>query len=314
MNAPWALVSIAALWLALAIDRWMGEPPSAWHPVVWMGRYLGWIGERIAPRDGEGRTHPLSRFAAGAVAWCAGALLVAAVACAVVLIAGSLPAWAAALLSGFVLKPLFAWRMLRDEVLAVEAALGRSPGEGRTQLARLVSRDVRALSAVEVRESAIESLAENLNDSLVAPLFWFALLGLPGAAIYRFANTADAMWGYRGARWEWAGKWAARVDDVLSWLPARITAALLLPGSSVGWAWCRREARKTPSPNGGWPMGAMALLLGVRLAKPGVYVLNGKASVATASDTARAAAAASRVVWLSALGATVAMAGRAVWS
>jgi adenosylcobinamide-phosphate synthase len=84
---------------------------------------------------------------------------------------------------------------------------------------------------VQVRESAIESLAENLNDSVVAPLFWFALLGLPGAALYRFANTADAMWGYPGMRggryWQWAGKWAARADDVLSWLPARITALLL---------------------------------------------------------------------------------------
>lgn len=308
------MVSIAALWLALAIDRRLGEPPSAGHPVVWMGRYLGWIGERIAPRNGEGRMHPLSSFAAGAFAWCAGGVLVAAAACGVTLIAGMLPAWAAALATGFALKPLLAWRMLRDEVLAVETALGRSLDEGRARLARLVSRDVRALGAVEVRESAIESLAENLNDSLVAPLFWFALLGLPGAAIYRFANTADAMWGYRGARWEWAGKWAARADDVLSWMPARITAALLLPGTSVGWASCRRQARETPSPNGGWPMGAMALLLGVRLAKPGVYVLNREGREAGASDTARAAAAASRVVWLSALGATVAMAGRVAWS
>ncbi len=88
-----------------------------------------------------------------------------------------------------------------------------------------------------MRESAIESLAENLNDSVVAPIFWFVLFGLPGAALYRFANTADAMWGYRGLRhgvnWEWAGKWAARADDVLSWLPARLTALLLVLCS--GW-------------------------------------------------------------------------------
>ncbi|MFS2055857.1 CobD/CbiB family cobalamin biosynthesis protein, partial [Variovorax sp. CT11-76] len=126
----------------------------------------------------------------------------------------ALPAWAFALLLGLVLKPLFAWRMLRDEVLAVEAALGESLEAGRARLARLVSRDVSQLGEREVRESAIESLAENLNDSLVAPLFWFLLFGLPGAALYRFANTADAMWGYRGERggrdWTWAGKWAAR--------------------------------------------------------------------------------------------------------
>jgi len=312
------LVAIAAIWLALAIDRWLGEPPSRGHPVVWMGRYLGWIGDRIAPRAGEGNARNLLSFCAGAFAWCVGALLVVAFACGVTWIADMLPAWVAALVLGCALKPLLAWRMLRDEVLAVEAALGRSLDEGRGQLARLVSRDVRTLDAVEVRESAIESLAENLNDSLVAPLFWFALLGLPGAAIYRFANTADAMWGYRGARrgrdWEWAGKWAARVDDVLSWIPARITAILLAVGSSLNFASCRREARRTPSPNGGWPMGTMALRLGIRLAKPGVYVLNAQGREATAADTARAAVIASRVVLLSAVGATMGLIAWGGWA
>jgi adenosylcobinamide-phosphate synthase len=202
----------------------------------------------------------------------------------------ALVAGVAVLLLAALLKPLLAWRMLRDEVLAVEAALQRSLPEGRAQLARLVSRDVQHLSAAQVREAAIESLAENLSDSVVAPLCWFALLGLPGAALYRFANTADAMWGYPGMRgghyWQWAGKWAARVDDVLNWVPARITALLLwlvagrFPrpwGARAGWAaWAAfvQQARSTPSPNGGWPMATMALLLGVCLAKPGVYALN----------------------------------------
>jgi adenosylcobinamide-phosphate synthase len=157
-----------------------------------------------------------------------------------------------------------------------------------------VSRDVATLGAAEVRESAIESLAENLNDSVVAPLFWFVLLGLPGAAVYRFANTADAMWGYLGARngrdWTWAGKWAARADDALSWLPARLTA-LLLHGHFAGRAalsTLRREARRTPSPNSGWPMAAMALGLGVRLGKPGVYALNATAPSPCADDVPRA--------------------------
>ena len=102
--------------------------------------------------------------------------------------------------------------MLRDEVAAVEAALAESLDAGRARLARLVSRDVAALERREVRESAIESLAENLNDSVVAPLFWFVLLGLPGAALYRFANTADAMWGYRGVRGgrDWNGPASGR--------------------------------------------------------------------------------------------------------
>ena len=165
-----------------------------------------------------------------------------------------LPALLGLLLLGLLLKSLLAWRMLRGEVLAVEAALAESLPAGRARLAWLVSRDVQALSEAEVRESAIESLAENLNDSVVAPIFWFVLLGLPGAALYRFANTADAMWGYhgiyQGRDWAWAGKWAARADDVLSWLPARLTALLLaLVNGGLSLRALRREAGRTPSPN-----------------------------------------------------------------
>jgi adenosylcobinamide-phosphate synthase len=136
---------------------------------------------------------------------------------------------------------------------------------------------------------------------VVAPLFWFALLGLPGAALYRFANTADAMWGYPGMRggryWQWAGKWAARADDVLSWLPARITALLLaLSVRGLPLRTLARHARKTPSPNSGWPMAAMSMALGVRLAKPGVYVLNSKGRKAGPLDTRRAEKLVSSVV------------------
>jgi adenosylcobinamide-phosphate synthase len=304
---------VAALWLALAIDRWLGEPPAWCHPVVWMGRYLGWIGSRIAPRMAGAKPRDLPRFAAGALAWCVGAVFVCVVALALQGLATQwLPAWALVLLLGLALKPLFAWRMLRDEVLAVEAALAVSLDAGRAQLARLVSRDVCALSEREVRESAIESLAENLNDSFVAPLFWFVLFGLPGAAVYRFANTADAMWGYRGERgerdWTWAGKWAARADDVLSWLPARLTV-LLLAIATLQWPrGLACEARRTPSPNSGWPMAAMALLLGVRLAKPGVYALNAKGREAVASDTQRTALLGGRAMLAMAVCASLAIA------
>jgi adenosylcobinamide-phosphate synthase len=285
--------------LALAVDWWLGEPPAAAHPVVWMGRALQWWGERLAPRAPVGRD--LKIFWRAALVWCALAAIVVIAAWAVQHLVLMLHGFVAAALLALLLKPLLAWRMLRDEVLAVEVALGQSLPAGRAQLARLVSRDVSALTAVQVRESAIESLAENLNDSVVAPLFWFALLGLPGAALYRFANTADAMWGYPGMRggryWQWAGKWAARADDVLSWLPARATAlllALLVQGVSL--ATVARQARKTPSPNSGWPMAAMALALNVRLAKPGVYTLHSRGRRAGPLDTQRAARLGSRVV------------------
>ncbi|KWT89404.1 MULTISPECIES: adenosylcobinamide-phosphate synthase CbiB [unclassified Variovorax] len=321
-----ALAHAAALVFALLVDRMVGEPPARWHPVVWMGRYLAWTGRRIAPPI-DAACRRCGPFAAGALAWCAGAAAVVLAAAMLGAAAARLPSWAAALVLGLALKPLLAWRMLRDEVLAVEAALACSLAEGRNRLAHLVSRDVLTLDAGAVRESAIESLAENLNDSVVAPLFWFVLLGLPGAALYRFANTADAMWGYRGERhgrtWEWAGKWAARADDVLSWLPARITAFLLIVSCSpsgvrgrVGMRVLRslpRESRRTPSPNSGWPMAAMALLLGVRLAKPGVYVLNAAGCEPLAADTGHAATLGARVVWLTAALAAIALLLLAAW-
>ena len=220
-----------------------------------------------------------------------------------------MPWWLGALVLGVLLKPLLSWRMLRDEVLAVEAALQQSLPAGRERLTWLVSRDTAQLDAGQVRESAIETLAENLSDSVLAPLFWFAVAGLPGAALYRFANTADAMWGYPGWRgqgddrrhWQWAGKWTARADDLLNWIPARLTALLLAlsglaAGRRPGWGALRQDARVTPSPNGGWPMGAMARLLGVRLGKPGVYVLNPAGRVPQAAELQQAVAHAGRVV------------------
>jgi adenosylcobinamide-phosphate synthase len=314
-----------AVLLALAIDRAFGEPRAALHPVVWMGRYLERVGPWIAPvtsvvssaalavgspdliRPAAVRPHHSRPFLFGTLAWCVGAAGVVAVAVALCTLLNTVwtgPA-AQALCVAILLKPLFAWRMLHDEVRAVEAALQDSLEAGRTRLSWLCSRPVAELDASEVRETAIETLAENLNDSVVAPLFWFALAGLPGAALYRFANTADAMWGYRGERggrdWTFAGRCAARADDVLSWIPARLTALLLAaaggpnPGR-VEWSDLRREAGLTPSPNSGWPMAAMALSLDIRLGKPGVYRLNAAGHTPQTSDVQQACATAKRAV------------------
>lgn len=302
-----------ALWLALIIDRWLGEPPARWHPVVWMGHYLGWMGSRIAPQGAHaGQAAHWGYFVLGALAWSLGGVTLVVLG---LFVQQALFTWhplAVVLLLGLLLKPLLAWAMLRDEVRAVESALLADLESGRERLARLVSRDARTLDETAVRESAIESLAENLNDSVVAPLFWFALLGLPGALLYRYANTADAMWGYRGVYqgrdWTWAGKWAARADDVLSWLPARLTALLLaLVQGGLSWRALRAQAPRTPSPNSGWPMAAMALALNVQLRKPGVYVLHETGRPPQASDTQRAVQLGERAVLLLALllGATL---------
>jgi adenosylcobinamide-phosphate synthase len=308
-----------AVVVAFAADALLGEPPAAWHPVVWVGRALSGSG---AP---WGYSSPATAFQRGLAVWCAGAcvtLLAAVIAChAVVAVAAAvalapLPGTASwslaclALLLGLLLKPLLAWRLLYDEVAAVETALVVSLEAGRERLSRLVSRDTARLTATEVRESALESLAENLNDSFVAPLYWFVLGGLPAAALYRFANTADAMWGYRG-RWEWAGKWSARADDVLSYVPARVTALAL---AMVAGSWSRslfREARLTPSPNGGWPMAMMALALDVRLSKPGAYVLNCTGRLAVTGDMQRGLRLARRAAWLAVGMAVIALCARA---
>lgn len=263
-----------AILVAFGIDHFLGEPPAHFHPVVWIGKALS---STCAPWV---HATPQAAFTRGLVAWTIGAALASGAAWLAAFAidyaleeSSSVAMFAQGILIGILLKPLLAWRMLCDEVAAVERALQGGLDAGRTQLKRLVSRDTTQLKESEVRESALESLAENLNDSLIAALFWFAIGGLPAAALYRFANTTDAMWGYRG-RWEWAGKWAARADDLLSYIPARLTAMLL---ALAAWRWpagLPAIARVTPSPNGGWPMGMLAIALNVRLSKPGVYVLN----------------------------------------
>ena len=312
---------LIAMLVALALDRLWGEPPVWMHPVVYMGKALGWLGQWIAPR--KEHRHDWLRFVLAAIVWCALAVFVFVIYWVVQFLLPYQPWWLPGVLVGVLLKPMLSWRMLKDEVLAVEAALQQSLPAGRERLSWLVSRDTTELDAATVRESAIETLAENLCDSVIAPLFWFLVAGLPGAAVYRFANTADAMWGYPGWRgagdkrrhWQWAGKWAARADDVLNWVPARLTAAwLALLAGGLPWQSLRQQAKVTPSPNGGWTMGAMALALGVKLSKPGVYQLNAAGASPQASDVKKAIDLASKVVVVQVLCALVAMVLMVLWT
>jgi adenosylcobinamide-phosphate synthase len=180
----------------------------------------------------------------------------------------------------YLLKCTFAIRELIDAGLRVALWLERNDLSGARQAVRsLVSRDVSGLDRGRVASAAVESLAENLCDSVVAPLLFYVLFGLPGALAYRVANTLDAMYGYRGEL-EWAGKVAARVDDVLNFVPARLSSlGLWLVSSAVAGleplraAWKYR--RLTESPNAGWTMSALAGALGVTLEKPGHYIIPG---------------------------------------
>ncbi|TDD72442.1 cobalamin biosynthesis protein CobD [Jiangella aurantiaca] len=288
-----------AVGVAVVLDAAFKEPPLAVHPVRWTGRYLTWAGRRV-PSSPPGRA-----VVAGGLAWAAGAATAYAAGLAVSRAAARLPLPVRPVVAGVALWPLFAHRMLLDEVAGVERALASDGvAAGRAAVARIVSRDVSALSAEEVRQAAVESLGENLSDSVVAPLFWYAVGGLPAAAVFRFANTADAVWGYRTPRWNHAGRIAARADDVLNLVPARLTGGLL-GGRRVSWGRLRAEAALTPSPNAGWPMAALALRLGVRLAKPGVYVLGAEGRPVGPADVASALRLARRRGWALAVAAAV---------
>jgi adenosylcobinamide-phosphate synthase len=179
------LPAFAPLLLAFLLDLLFSEPPVALHPVCWMGRFLTFFSGRL-PEP------PRRAFWSGAAAWCLGAAVCALVGWGIVAVLSRLPAPVAEILEGICLWPLFSVRMLFSEVASVERGLAVSLEEGRSRLSRIVSRDVTNLSESQVRESAMESLSENLSDSVVAPVLWWCLLGLPGALVYRFANTADA--------------------------------------------------------------------------------------------------------------------------
>ncbi len=269
------------------IDLTFGDPPNRFHPLLLMGRWLNW-GRRLAPSR--------CRFWFGA-GWTLAGTLLFALPWQILFRPRSnerrkmkgralriLPTSYSLLLTSLLLKPVFAYRNLRRAVISVAEALEREdlPEAQRRLRWHLVSRNTSDLSTAEVAGAAIESLAENLTDSLTAPLLAYADGGLAGAWAYRFINTADAMWGYRTPEFEQLGKFPARLDDLLNWLPARLTGWLLvlaagLVGESAHVAahTMLGQHHRTASPNSGWTMSAMAGALGVTLDKRGVYQLEG---------------------------------------
>lgn len=206
-----------------------------------------------------------------------------------------------------VVSTLLAYRALDHAVRDVQLALEQGDlSEARRQLSwNLVSRPTAELGAAEVAAAAIESLAENLSDSVIAPVFWYLCGGLPALAIYRFCNTADAMWGYRDERYEYLGKAAARCDDALNLLPARLTAGLIAAAAQFtngrgGNAWhiAQRDHGRTASPNAGWPMTAMAGALDTILTKRDHYTLGNGAHVPDAAMIAQARQIARRALMI----------------
>lgn len=286
----WPL-ALATVLLAGALDVVFGEPPASLHPVVWMGRLIG----ALEARRPHGR--PWAELVYGALTVLVVTGACAATGLALVLLLGWLPWFLALPLGAAVLKTTFSLRGLVVAANDVRRALATDLGRARAGLAALVSRD-RELDPPQIVSAAVESLAENLVDSVVSPLFYFALFGLPGALVYRSVNTMDAMIGYRG-EYEYVGKAAARCDDALNWVPARLTGLLLVAlaffngTAAAAWATLRCQRHLSTSPNKLWTIAPMAGALRVRLSRPGSYAVGRPERPLTAGIIAEAAA----VVW-----------------
>ncbi len=254
--------------LALGIDRIMGDPKTRFHPVALIGSFIGWWGRP----DGW---HPATQRGAGVVMWVFTATFFAIP----FFLAEHYLPWPLLLIVGpFLLKFCLAWRSLEEHVRSVSEALSRDLGAGRREAALMVSRKTDHLSDEQVLSAAYESLSENLVDSIFSPVFYFGLFGLAGAAVFRAANTMDAMLGYRDER-ERIGWFSARMDDLLNFIPARIAGVLLLMYFGVrgrfspAYEAYRKDRRKRPGFNGGIPMAILAGGAGVQFEKPGTYLI-----------------------------------------
>lgn len=258
---------------AIAFDLLVGEPPTSFHPVVWMGRLIEWF-ERRQPNANT------AKLAWGAWLVFVGLVLSFGLTWAAVDLLGRISPLAKLIGAIILLKTTFAVGQLGRQALAVKTQLEHGQLDAaRAEAQMLVSRQTAGLAPRQVMAATIESVAENTLDSIVAPLFWFLVLGVPGAMAYRFVNTADAMIGYHG-RYEYLGKAAARLDDLLNLIPARLTSLLLVAASWLAglraaraWDLAQRDHGLTDSPNAGWTMAAAAGALAVPLEKMGHYHL-----------------------------------------
>ena len=266
------LVFGRAAW-ALLIERFAGYPEPVFarisHPVVWIGKLITELDNRlniqgVSPKEGRLR---------GMVAV---ALLLAAAFVPAYAVSRMLSHWPLGWLAEVLLATtLIAQKSLRDHVVAVYDGLGRSLAEGRQKVSMIVGRDPAQLDESGVAKAALESLAENASDGIVAPVLWYALLGLPGIAMYKAINTADSMIGHKNEKYQWFGWAAARLDDVVNLPASRLTGYLFAAAEPKRFKEIvevmQRDAPKHQSPNAGWPEAAMAAALGLRFGGPRSY-------------------------------------------
>lgn len=264
------VLPVLVVWLALLADRVIGDPSNRYHPVAWLGKFIGWWGRPVLypPK--------IQRFTGIFFGFLTAVLF----SLPFFVLDLYLPVWVAIIAAPLLLKICLAWRCLEEHVTNVEEALSRDGG-GRSEVGMLVSRDSASLSEEEILSAAYESMSENLTDSIVSPLFYYSLFGLGGAAFFRAANTMDAMLGYKDERIR-IGWFPARLDDLLNFIPARLAGISLLIWFSLrghfrdAWVVFVRDRKKRSGPNGGVTMSLIAGGCGIAFTKPGVYVLGDK--------------------------------------
>jgi len=258
-------IAVIALITGFILDITLGDPMWLPHPIVGFGKLIGWCEKKL--NQGTNQTAK-------------GAIMTIALVGSIFVLSYYILAFSAHLyislnliLSSFAVFYCLSGLTLRREVSLVFDALKESLYKGRKQLARIVGRDTKNLTATQIKTAALETLAENLSDGVIAPLFWFAVLGVPGMLSYKMINTLDSMIGYKNDRYLHFGKFAARLDDVANFIPARLTALLMLivSGQPGKLKFVLDNGNKHASPNSGYPEAALAGILDCRFGGPNLY-------------------------------------------
>lgn len=257
------MTGLEVLLLAILVDACLGEPKFIWrkfhHPIVLMGNLIKAFEIKLNIGEKKLRNGILTLIS----------LIIIAISIGIVfdkLIGGTL-------FEVLVVAILLAFRSLYDHIIGVTNGLRQSLGDGRYMVSRIVGRDVTEMDESDVVRSTIESAAENLSDGFIAPVIWYLILGLPGIIVYKMINTADSMIAYKSEKYKEFGWATAKTDDLVNWLPARITSGLILLSTRnfTSWEVVRKNSKIHRSPNAGWPEGAMAASLKVALAGPRSY-------------------------------------------
>lgn len=260
-----ALFIILPMLIGGLLDRLLGDPAWLPHPVVLFGKVIAWGEKRL--NKGNNRMLKGGLFSVLLI------LLVFIIAGVIVYLLYCLNFGLVIAFNSIIAFYCLAGKTLADEVSNVFLAVEHSVEDGRKQVARIVGRDTSGLNAQQIRTAALETLSENLSDGVIAPLFWYMLLGVPGMVMYKMINTLDSMIGYKSERYKQFGRWAARIDDIANYIPARLTVLFMVlsNGNLNVFSFVKKYGRQHASPNSGYPESALAGILDCRFGGPNVY-------------------------------------------